>query len=184
MHLISRLYDRLMYGMAWTAGVLMALMMITICVDVLLRNLGFQSSAHLFTFTEYALLIVPCLGAPWLVRERGHVYVEIVLMHLSGANRRRLSMLVGLFCIAVCAVIAWYGFDVTWTNYTRNDVDVRSMDMPRWMVVIFIPLAFAMMALEFARHMLRGESVLGDMASAVTLKDAAPVSMADAGEKK
>ena len=173
--LYNRLYDRLMYGMAWLAGALMALMMISICIDVLLRNLGFQSSAHLFTFTEYALLIVPCLGAPWLVRERGHVYVEIVLMHLSAANQRRMSTAVGLFCVAVCLAIAWYGFDVTWTNYTRRDVDVRSMDMPRWMVVIFIPLAFAMMALEFARHMLRGESVLGNMASAVNMKDAAPV---------
>ena len=98
-------------------------------------------------------------------------------------NRRRLSIAVGLFCIIVCLTLAWYGFDVTWTNYTRRDVDVRSMDMPRWMIVIFIPLAFAMMALEFARHMLRGESVLGDLAAAVTLKDAAPVSMAQAGDK-
>ena len=184
MELISRTYDRVIYGMAWCAGFLMAAMMISICVDVILRNLGFQSSAHLFTFTEYALLIVPCLGAPWLVRERGHVYVEIVLMHLNAVNRRRLSIAVGLFCIVVCATIAWYGFDVTWTNYTRRDVDVRSMDMPRWIIVIFIPLAFAMMALEFARHMLRGESVLGDMASAVTLKDAAPVSMTDSGDQR
>ena len=183
MQLIYRIYDHLMYGMAWVAGFLMAAMMITICVDVFLRNLRFQRSVHLFTFTEYALLIVPCLGAPWLVRERGHVYVEIVLMHLNAANRRRLSIAVGLFCIAVCLTLAWYGFDVTWTNYTRRDVDVRSMDMPRWIIVIFIPLAFAMMALEFARHMLRGESVLGDLAAAVTLKDAAPVSMAEAGDK-
>jgi C4-dicarboxylate transporter, DctQ subunit len=171
MEMFSRVYDRLMYGMAWFAGFLMAMMMITICVDVLLRNLGFQSSAHLFTFTEYALLIVPCLGAPWLVRERGHVYVEIVLMHLNAANRRRMGYVIGAFCIAVCAVLAWYGFDVTLTNFLRRDVDVRSMDMPRWMIVIFIPLSFAMMAFEFLRHMLRGESVLGDMASAVALKD-------------
>ena len=173
MSLFARSYDRLMYGMAWCAGFLMAAMMISICVDVMLRNLGFQSSAHLFTFTEYALLIVPCLGAPWLVRERGHIYVEIVLMQLGAGNRRRMGYVIGGFCIVVCAVLAWYGFDVTLTNYLRRDVDVRSMDMPRWMIVIFIPLSFAMMAFEFLRHMLRGESVLGDMASTVVLKDSA-----------
>ena len=171
MSLFSRTYDRLMYGMAWCAGLLMAAMMFSICIDVLLRNLGYQSSAHLFTFTEYALLIVPCLGAPWLVRERGHIYVEIVLMYLSAANRRRMGMVIGVFCVIVCAVLAWYGFEVAWTNYRRGDVDVRSMDMPRWMIVIFIPLSFAMMAAEFARHLARGESVLGDMAATVVLKD-------------
>lgn len=182
MSLLARSYDRLMYGMAWCAGFLMAAMMISICVDVVLRNLGFQSSAHLFTFTEYALLIMPCLGAPWLVRERGHVYVEIVLMHLSAANRHRMGIVIGVFCITVCAVLAWYGFDVTWTNYTRRDVDVRSMDMPRWMIVIFIPLSFAMMAFEFLRHMLRGASVLGDMASAVALKPSDPIDDVSADE--
>ena len=56
---------------------------------MVLRNLGYQSSAHFFTFTEYALLIVPCLGAPWLAREKGHIYVEILLMSMARALRAR-----------------------------------------------------------------------------------------------
>jgi C4-dicarboxylate transporter, DctQ subunit len=67
--------------------------------------------------------------------------------------------------------LAWYGFEVALTNYRRGDVDVRSMDMPRWIIVVFIPISFAMMAAEFARLMARGESVLGDMASAVVMSD-------------
>src|SRR3989304_2764344 len=114
--------------MAWVAGLLMAAMMVAICFGVIARKVGYQSSAHLFTFTEYALLIVPCLGAPWLVREKGHIYVEIFFMH---------------------------------------DVDVRSMDMPRWMIVGFIPLSFAMMAVEFIRFLARGEDFLGSLASDV-----------------
>src|SRR5262249_37162285 len=66
-----RLYDGVVYGMAYIAAFLMAAMMVVITLDVILRNLGYQSSAHFFTFTEYALLIVPCLGAPWLAREKG-----------------------------------------------------------------------------------------------------------------
>ena len=84
--LMKKAYDAVLYGMAWCAGVLIAAMMIVITVDVVVRNLGYQSSGHFFTFTEYALLLVPCLGAPWLVREKGHVYVEILLMHLEPAR--------------------------------------------------------------------------------------------------
>ena len=43
----------MLYGMAWLAGFLMVAMMAMIVVDVVLRNLGYQSSAHFFTFTEY-----------------------------------------------------------------------------------------------------------------------------------
>jgi TRAP-type C4-dicarboxylate transport system permease small subunit len=151
--------------MAWLAGLLTAAMMVTITLDVTLRNLGFQSSSHFFTFTEYALLVVPCLGAPWLVREKGHVYVEILLMYLSPARRKALVMGIGVLCIAVCLVLAWYGAQVTWHDYVGNEKDVRSLDMPRWMVVGFIPLSFFMMAIEFARFLLRGENFLGSMAA-------------------
>lgn len=147
--------------MAVAAGFLMAAMMATIFIDVVLRNLGYQSSAHFFTFSEYALLLIPCLGAPWLVREKGHVYVEILLMTMRPALRRKFTFAIGIACIAVCAVLAWYGVEVTLRNYTLNDVDVRSLDMPRWMIVGFIPLAFAMMAVEFARFLWRGENFLG-----------------------
>jgi len=146
--------------MAYLAAFLMVAMMVVITLDVILRNLGYQSSAHFFTFTEYALLIVPCLGAPWLVREKGHIYVEILLMSLPPRARAWLTMLVGLICIGVCLVIAWYGFEVTATDWRQAEKDVRSMDMPRWLVVGLIPLSFLMMAIEFARFLWRREDFL------------------------
>jgi C4-dicarboxylate transporter, DctQ subunit len=165
MRWIARIYDSVLHGMALLAGVLMAAMMATICIDVVLRNLGYQSSAHLFTFSEYALLLIPCLGAPWLVREKGHVYVEIVLMYLSRERRQLMVRLIGIVCIVVCATLAWYGGEVTVRSFLRNDMDVRSFDMPRWMLVGFIPLSFGMMAIEFLRFMVRGENFLGSLSS-------------------
>jgi TRAP-type C4-dicarboxylate transport system permease small subunit len=150
--------------MAYLGGFLMAAMMTVIFVDVVLRNLGYQSSAHFFTFTEYALLVVPCLGAPWMVREKGHIYVEILLMYLSPRARRRLTLAIGICCVAVCAVLAWYGFRVTLQDFLNNEKDVRSLDMPRWMVVVWIPLGFFLMAVEFARFLWRRENFLAPLA--------------------
>jgi len=161
--LAVKAYEAVLYGMAWCAGFLIAAMMVVITVDVVLRNLGFQSWAHFFTFTEYALLVVPCLGAPWLVREKGHIYVEILLMHLQPRPRRWLTRGIGLACIGICLVIAWYGFEVTLTDFLRAERDVRSFDMPRWLVVGWIPLSFLMMAIEFARFLWRGEDFLAPL---------------------
>jgi C4-dicarboxylate transporter DctQ subunit len=158
---MKRGYDAVLYGMAYAAGLLMAAMMVVITLDVVLRNLGYQSSAHFFTFTEYALLAVPCLGAPWLVREKGHIYVEILLMALSPRRRSALTFFIGIICVVVCAVVAWYGFAVTIGDFVQNEKDVRSLDMPRWIVVGFIPLSFTMMAIEFLRFLVRRENFLG-----------------------
>ncbi len=164
MKYVARAYDALLYGMAGLGALLIAAMMVIITLDVVVRNLGYQSSAHFFTFTEYALLLVPCLGAPWLVREKGHIFVELMLMHLKPAPRRWLLRFIGVACIAVCLVIAWYGFSVTLQNYLGAERDVRSFDAPRWMIVGWIPLSFLMMAIEFARFLWRGEDFLASFA--------------------
>jgi TRAP-type C4-dicarboxylate transport system permease small subunit len=161
---VAKLHDGLVYGMAFVAAFLMAAMLAVITLDVILRNLGYQSSAHFFTFTEYALLIVPCMGAPWLAREKGHIYVEILLNAMPPKARARMTTAIGLICIAVCLVVAWYGFEVTLNDFLHNEKDVRSLDMPRWMVVGWIPVSFLMMAIEFARFLWRREAFLAPLA--------------------
>jgi TRAP-type C4-dicarboxylate transport system permease small subunit len=165
---VGKAYAAVLYGMAVLAGLLMVAMMATIFIDVVLRNLGYQSSAHFFTFTEYALLAVPCLGAPWMVREKGHIYVEMLLMSLAPRGRAWAVRVIGVVCVAVCAVLAWYGGVITVSDFVHAERDVRSFDMPRWIVVGFIPLSFAMMALEFLRFLVRGENFLGAQSPAET----------------
>jgi TRAP-type C4-dicarboxylate transport system permease small subunit len=150
----------MLYGMAWLAGLLIAAMMVVITADVVVRNLGYQSFPHFFALTEYALLIVPCLGAPWLVREKGHIYVEILLMQLAPRPRRWLMSGIGIACVVVCLIVAWYGFGVTLQDFRQAERDMRSFDAPRWMIVAWIPLSFLMMAIEFARFLWRREDFL------------------------
>ena len=168
MRLLAKGYDAVVYGMAIVAAFLMAAMMVIITLDVVFRNLGYQSSAHFFTFTEYALLIVPCLGAPWLAREKGHIYVEILLNSLPRRAKTVMTYAIGLFCIAVCLTIAWYGLQVTIHDYLQAEKDVRSLDMPRWMLVLWIPLSFLMMAIEFARFLWRRENFLAPLSDLAT----------------
>jgi TRAP-type C4-dicarboxylate transport system permease small subunit len=158
---LAKAYHAVLYGMAWLAGVLMVAMMAMIVADVALRNSGFQSSAHFFSFTEYFLLLIPLLGAPWLVREKGHIYIELVVSALPERPRQWLTTLVAGVCLLTALVLAWYGGAVTIQDFVGNEKDVRSLDMPRWMLMVFMPLGFGMMAIEFARLLVRRESPYG-----------------------
>jgi TRAP-type C4-dicarboxylate transport system permease small subunit len=161
--LFERWYAGLIRLLAVGAALLLVAVMLTVCLDVVIRNLGRQPSAHFFTLSEYALLLIPCMGAPWLVREKGHVYIEILLMQLPLAARRAMSVLIGLACIAICLTLAWFGLEVTIQDWVQSNKDVRSFDAPRWAIVMWIPISFFLMATEFLRFMLRGESPLASM---------------------
>jgi C4-dicarboxylate transporter DctQ subunit len=161
LRLLAKGYDAVLYGMAWLAGLMMVAMMAMIVVDVVLRNLGYQSSSHFFTFTEYFLLLMPLLGAPWLVREKGHIYIELFIAALPMRVRRALLMVIVIACIVVALTLAWFGGVITVQDFLGNEKDVRSFDMPRWTLTMWFPLTFGMMALEFVRFLIRGESPYG-----------------------
>ncbi|MEM1265401.1 MAG: TRAP transporter small permease [Pseudomonadota bacterium] len=148
---MRRAYAGLIDAMAVLAGLTLVWLMVSVILSVLMRNLGLQPFAWLFTSAEYGLLYMTMLGAPWLVREKGHVHIELVTSALPEAPRRVVSRGVALLCVAVCLVLALKGLDLLMTNIERSDYDVRAYFYPRWLLTISFPLSFGLMAVEYLR---------------------------------
>ena len=159
MQALVRIYTGILYLMAGIAGAMLIWLMVSVIVSVAMRNAGLQPFAWLFTSSEYALLYMTMLGAPWLVREKGHVHIELVTAALPEGLRRVVSRLVAVICVAVCVVRAWKGLDLVMTNSARNDYDVRAYYFPRWILTISFPVSFGLMAVEFARFVV-GDDLL------------------------
>jgi TRAP-type C4-dicarboxylate transport system permease small subunit len=154
-----RAYSSLVTFMAILAGLTLVWLMVSVVASVTMRNIGIQPFAWLFTSGEYGLLYMTMLGAPWLVREKGHVHIELVTAALPEGLRRIVSRVVALACVIVCGILAWYGYELVATNLERNDFDVRAYFFPRWMLTISFPVSFGIMAIEFARFVF-GEDLL------------------------
>jgi C4-dicarboxylate transporter, DctQ subunit len=148
---LLRLYDGLITGLAVVAGLALVWLMLAIVVSVSMRNLGMQPFAWLFTSTEYAILYMTMLGAPWLVRRRGHVHIELLTAALPEVPRQLISRLVAAGCVLVCGWLAWRGYLLVQTNLARMDYDVRAYFFPRWLLTIAFPVGFGLMAVEFSR---------------------------------
>lgn len=146
-----KLYDTVLFGMAILAGLLLVWLMISVIASVLMRNAGLQPFAWLFTSAEYGLLYMTMLGAPWLVREKGHVHIELVTAALPARLRKIVSRGVAAACVLVCVILTWKGVDLVLTNIERGDFDTRAYYYPRWMLTITFPLSFGLMAVEFSR---------------------------------
>lgn len=151
MQAITKLYDRLVDAMALTAAILLVWLMVAVTLSVAMRNFGVQPFAWLFTSTEYAMLYITMLGAPWLVRQRGHVHIELVTAALPAPARVLLSRVVAAACALICLYLGWKGYQLVQTNLARGDFDVRSYYFPRWLLTIAFPLSFGLMTVEFAR---------------------------------
>ena len=151
MQLITKAYTTILYAMAGIAGATLVWLMVSVIMSVVMRNAGLQPFAWLFTSAEYGLLYMTMLGAPWLVREKGHVHIELVTAVLPDGLRQLVSRFVAFLCVLVCLVLAYKGMQLFLTNIERNDFDVRAYYFPRWLLTITFPLSFGFMMIEFSR---------------------------------
>lgn len=151
MELAGKIYRTFLYAMAVIAGMMLVWLMVSVITSVVMRNAGLQPFAWLFTSAEYAILYMTMLGAPWLVREKGHVHIELVTASLPGRARRIVSRSVAMLCVIVSLILAWKGAELFLGNIARNDLDVRAYYFPKWILTIAFPISFGLMAIEFSR---------------------------------
>ncbi len=154
---LDRILALIVTAMAVVAACVLVWLMVAIVLSVTMRNIGLQPYAWLFTSTEYGVLYMTMLGAPWLVRKKGHVHIELLTAALPEGPRQVLSRLVALGCVLICAYLGWKGFQLVQTNIARMDFDVRAYFFPRWLLTITFPISFGLMALEFLRFVLGRE---------------------------
>ena len=151
--------DRLTNILAILAGVYLVWIFLAIVFQVVARSVFLYGSSHIFTFIEYGLLYITMAGAPWLVREKGHVYIEILTAAVSEQVRPILSRAVVGLVILICVIITYYGIEVTIRAFVRDEMDMRSLDMPRWMLMISMPICFGLMSLQFLRFVIGPETL-------------------------
>ncbi|MCP1312952.1 MULTISPECIES: TRAP transporter small permease [unclassified Halomonas] len=157
MRYVRRGYLWLLNGMALLAAIMLVWLMVAVVLSVVIRNLGLQPSAWFFLSTEYAMFYLTLLGAPWLVRQRGHVHIELLTSILPPPVLNVLSRAVALLCVLVSLVLAWKGLDLFMMNIERSDYDVRAYFVPKWILTIVFPVSFTLMAVEFGRFVVGRE---------------------------
>jgi TRAP-type C4-dicarboxylate transport system permease small subunit len=146
---LGRLFDRLLDTLAAVACAIIAFLFLAIVADVTLRSLGFGAITWVVGVSEYALLYVTALGAPWLLRERGHVAIEVFRSLMPPGLALAAEKLVCLLCLAACLGAVYAGWPAMVEAWGQRDV--RSVFLPRGALFTPVLVAFALMAAQFAR---------------------------------
>ncbi len=147
-------FEYLLFTLFCFGACILALITLFILYDVIARNIGFPNFTHTLALTEYGLYYTTLLGAPWLVRKKHHIYMQLITAAVPGAIRPLVSKLSYLLCVITCSLICYYSGLVTVETFLRGDHEVRSFDMPRWLIFAIMPVSFSLLSVEFARYLL------------------------------
>lgn len=147
-----RAYDAAIDGLAWLCGVALGAVFLAIVVAVSLRTVGIGDPDWILPSTEYAMLYIGTLGAPWLLRERGHVVIDVVRLSVSPQARRVMAQIVAACSTVLFIVLVYFSFPVLRSNW--GEYEMRAYMMPKALLVAPVTLSFALLAIGFLRALI------------------------------
>jgi len=147
--------DRLIDALAVVAGALLCALVLLILVDVMARYLRWFSLAWGLEASEYILYAVTFLGAPWVLREQGHIAIDLVVERLSERARRKARVVANALGAVVCAVLLYVACGVVWQSYAAGTMVHKSFVFPEWLVFAGMPPIFLILLAVYLRWLAR-----------------------------
>ena len=151
---LIKAYNFILNGMAVCSGIVITVAFILIVIDVSMRILGFQPPAYTIAVVEYILIWYTMLAAPWLVRIKGHVFIDAVTQFLPPIVKKVAAKVSYALCICSASIFCYFSATLLIDAFVTGRVDVRGVDMPQWMLYCPLPFGFAMVAIEFFRYLI------------------------------
>ncbi len=152
---LSRLYGRLLEAMLTFACGLLLIMTLMIGADVLSRNIGLGGIPPSNELSEDILYLVTLLAAPALLRQGAHIRIDILLRALPGRVGWLLEWIGDIVGIACSLTFVWYGTRVALASFSNGSLSIKTLVLPEWPLLAPMPVAFALLAVEFVFRMHR-----------------------------
>ena len=136
------------------ARAMIGLLVLIVVADVAVRNAGLRPLGWAVNSSEMLLLYITFFSLPWLVRNKGHVFVNFLRIALPDTGKRVLARLVYLACVGLCLYLGWIALTSLQLAVARGTYEMRTFDIPKWLVFAPMALAFFLAALEWLRYAL------------------------------
>lgn len=155
MRLLKRVwafFDTILDLLAVLGMVLLTFMMLSVCWEVVTRYLLGSASVWVIEFSEYILLYITFLGTAWLLRNEGHVEMDILITLLSPKPRLIVKSVTSILGGVICFIVAWSGAEVSLDHLQRGLHQPTLMEPPDFPLFAVIPLGFFLLSIQFLRR--------------------------------
>ncbi len=141
--------DRLVEALALVAGALLCALVVLVCLDVAARTFKLFAMPWSLDVSEYALYAITFLGAPWVLRENGHIAIELVVERLPPRGRAAARLASDALGALVCGVLLYYAARAFWRSYAAGNLVYETFVFPEWYLYVLAPPVFLILLLQF-----------------------------------
>ncbi|MEW6374880.1 MAG: TRAP transporter small permease [Thermodesulfobacteriota bacterium] len=147
-------FDKILIILFWVAGGLLMFATVGTCIDVILRYCFNRPIHWMLEITEYIMLYIPFLGAALVLKEDGHIRVDLLVNRFSDRNKARLNIITSLVGSIVMLTYTWFGTQVTLDYFKRGIPALESLKTPMFLILMIIPIGGFFFTIQFLRQVM------------------------------
>ncbi|MDZ7698323.1 MAG: TRAP transporter small permease subunit [Deltaproteobacteria bacterium] len=144
---LSAGYKFLVNCLVYVGLSLIIFMMLIVAISVFLRNTPYAFGWQL-EVAEYILILSTFLGTGWLLREGGHIRVDVIPTFLTGRSQRVYNGVIYTIVAATCLTLFIVGAHTAWEAYVSGTLQIKVYTFPKWILLSVIPFGTIFLVVE------------------------------------
>jgi C4-dicarboxylate transporter, DctQ subunit len=154
--MLEKAFSRVVGGMAGVAAFLILFILVSICMEVILRYFFGRPLLWTVEASEYLQIYITFLAATWVLRQDGHVNLEILLDMVGKKTKRIFYYASNTLGFVTALAIAIFSGTVTYQQLVLGTPVIKALEVPKWMVLAPIPVGCFFLTLEFMWRIAKG----------------------------
>ena len=149
---VTRIFDKVNDYLTILAGVMLVVLMLIVCMEVVLRYFFSSPTSWVVEISEYILLFIPFLVGARLLRNEGHVKMDLLLIQLSSKSRAMLNSITSYISALICAILFFFGVKVTIYFYSVGYKTPTVLRLPKFLLIFIIFVGMFLLSIQFIRR--------------------------------
>ncbi len=147
-------FDWIIDGAAFLAGIVLVGTVLIICMEVLMRYFFKTSQTWTVEVCEYGLFLITFLGTAWLLKVGGHVGIDILTGQFGEKMRHIFGVVSCSIGVIISGIIFWFALVTSWNCYQTGVVVTKTLVISKHYFLLMISFGYILLLFEFARQLL------------------------------
>ena len=149
---VSAIFDRAVNLLGILAGALLIFLMFGISTDVVMRYFLVRPIFWMGEVSEYTLVYITFLGAAWVLKLKGHVRMDLVLIRLEPRTQALINIITSVMGSLICLLIVWGSAYSTWNHFRIGYVTPFLLGAPKFVILAVIPFGSFLLLIQFMKE--------------------------------
>jgi C4-dicarboxylate transporter, DctQ subunit len=150
---LAKVFDRLIAALADVSGFFIAFMVLSVCAEVVMRHVFRHPLSWTVEITEYLQLYAAFFAAAVVLKEDGHVSLNIAVESRGPVTKKCLRCIASTLGATATGVVFYFSTTTTYEALLAGTPVIKTLEFPKWLVLAPLPLGNLLLTIEFLRRL-------------------------------